>query len=156
MDRTKELEDTFVKKFGVPVDSEVGLQKLIRAFCVMAQCKLDVEGVGFVKSVPPPIATPELQELMKLVEDHRSHGAAAQGTGGGQCEIPGRGKEENGGGAPAGQGRVAESPGAQCKTPIGPCQSAGPVRTAVAQRGTGPRVRVALPGQGEVHRCHVG
>ena len=66
MDRRKEWEDTFVKKFGVPVDSEVGLPKMIGAFCVMAQCNLDVEGVGFVKSAPPQTATPELQ---KLVED---------------------------------------------------------------------------------------
>ena len=29
----------------------------------------DVEGVGFVKSAPPPAPAPELQELKKLVED---------------------------------------------------------------------------------------
>ena len=50
MDRRKEWEATFTKKFGVPVDGEVGLPKMIGAFCVMAQCGLDVEGVGFVKS----------------------------------------------------------------------------------------------------------
>ena len=66
-----EWEDTFVKKFGVPVDSEVGLPKMIGAFCIMAQCSLDVEGVGFVKSAPPPTATPELQELKQVVEDQR-------------------------------------------------------------------------------------
>ena len=69
MDRRKEWGDTFVKKFGVPVDGEVGLTKRIGAFCVMAQCSLDVEGVGFVKSAPPPAPAPELQELKKLVED---------------------------------------------------------------------------------------
>ena len=36
MDRRKEWEDTFVKKFGVPVGGEVGLPKMIGAFCVMA------------------------------------------------------------------------------------------------------------------------
>ena len=71
MERRKEWEDTFVKKFGVPVDSEVGLLKRIGAFCVMAQCSLDVEGVGFVKSAPPPTPTLELQGLKKLVEDQR-------------------------------------------------------------------------------------
>ena len=71
LDRRKEWEDTIVKKFGVPVDSEGGLPKMIGAFCVMAQCSLDVEGVGFVKSAPPQSATPELQELKKLVEDQR-------------------------------------------------------------------------------------
>ena len=40
MDRRKEWEDTFVKKFGVPVDSEVGLPKMIGAFCVMARCSM--------------------------------------------------------------------------------------------------------------------
>ena len=69
MERRKEWEDTFTKKFGVPVDGEVGLPKMIGAFCVMAQCNLDVEGVGFVKTAPPPAPTPELQELKKLVED---------------------------------------------------------------------------------------
>ena len=53
LERRKEWEDTFVKKFGVPVESEVGLPKMIGAFCVMAQCSLDVDGVGFVKSAPP-------------------------------------------------------------------------------------------------------
>ena len=72
MDRRKEWEDTFVQKVGVPVDSEVGLPKMIGAFCVMAQCCLHVEGVGFVKSSPPQTATPELQELKKLVEDLRT------------------------------------------------------------------------------------
>ena len=71
MDRRKEWEDTFVKKFGVPVDSEVGLPKMIGAFCVMAHCSLNVEGVGFVKSAPPPAPALELQELKKLVEDQR-------------------------------------------------------------------------------------
>ena len=60
MDRRKEWEDTFTKKFGVPVDGEVGLPKMIRAFCVMAQCSPDVEGVGFVKTAPPPTPVPEL------------------------------------------------------------------------------------------------
>ena len=69
MDRRKEWEDTFVKKFGVQVDAEVGLPKMIGAFCVMAQCSLDVEGVSFVKSAPPPAPAPELQESKKLVED---------------------------------------------------------------------------------------
>ena len=69
LERRKEWEDTFVKKFGVPVDNEVGLPKMIGAFGVMAQCSLDVEGVGFVKSAPPQSSTPELQELKKLVED---------------------------------------------------------------------------------------
>ena len=53
MDRRKEWEDTFIKKFGVPVDGEVGLPQMIGAFCVMAQCSLDVEGVVFVKSHHP-------------------------------------------------------------------------------------------------------
>ena len=69
MDRRKEWERTFVKKFGVPVDSEVGLPKMIGAFCLMAQCSLDVEGVGFVKMALPPAPVPQLQELKKLVED---------------------------------------------------------------------------------------
>ena len=60
-----------MKKFGVPVDSEVGLPTMIGAFYVMAQCSLHVEGVGFVKSAPPQTAIPELQELKKLVEDER-------------------------------------------------------------------------------------
>ena len=71
MDRRKEWEDTFVKKFGVPVNGEVGLPKMVGPFCVMAQCSLDVEGVGFVKSAPPPAPAPELQVLKKLVEDER-------------------------------------------------------------------------------------
>ena len=54
MHRRKEWEDTFIKKFGVPVDGEVELPKMIAAFCVMAQCSLDLEGVGFVKSAPVP------------------------------------------------------------------------------------------------------
>ena len=84
MDRRKEWEDTFVKKFGVPVDSEVGLPKMIGAFCVMAQCSLDVEVVGFVKSAPPQNATPELQELKKLVEDQRM---AMEGLGKELAEV---------------------------------------------------------------------
>ena len=60
MDRRKEWEDTFVKKFGVLVDSEPGIPKMIGAFCALVQCSLDVEGVGFVKSTPPQNATPEL------------------------------------------------------------------------------------------------
>ena len=71
MDRRKEWEDTFTKKFGVPVDGEVGLPKMIGAFCVMAQCSLDVEGVGFVKTAPPPTPALEPQELKKVVEDQR-------------------------------------------------------------------------------------
>ena len=47
----------------------MGLSKLIGAFCVRAQCSLDVEGLGFVRSPPPKTATQELQELKKLVED---------------------------------------------------------------------------------------
>ena len=35
MDRRKEWEETFVKKFAVPGDGEVGLPKMIGAFCVM-------------------------------------------------------------------------------------------------------------------------
>ena len=66
MNRRKEWEDTFTKKIGVPVDGEVGLPKMIGAFYVMAQCSLDVEGVGFVKTAPPPALAPELQELKKL------------------------------------------------------------------------------------------
>ena len=46
--------------------------KISGAFCVMARCTLDVEGLGFVKSAPPPpTPTLELQELKKLVEDQR-------------------------------------------------------------------------------------
>ena len=56
LQRRKEWEDTFMKKFAVRVDSEVGLPEMIGAFCVMA---------------PPPNSTPELQELKKLVEDQR-------------------------------------------------------------------------------------
>ena len=61
------------QKFRVPVDGEVGLPKMIGAVCVMAQCSLDVEGVGFMKTAPAPTLTlaPELQELKKLVEDQR-------------------------------------------------------------------------------------
>ena len=71
MERRSEWEDTFTKKFGVPVDGEVGLPKMIGAFCVMAQCSLDVEGVGFVKTAPPQAPAPKLQEWKKLVEDRR-------------------------------------------------------------------------------------
>ena len=53
MDRRKEMEDMFVKNFGVPLESEVLLPTMIGAFGVMAQCSLNVEGVGFVKSWPP-------------------------------------------------------------------------------------------------------
>ena len=76
MDRRKEWEERFITKFGVPVDSEVGLPKIIGGFCAMAQCSLDVEGVGFVKSAPPPAPAPELRELKKLVEDQ---GTAMEG-----------------------------------------------------------------------------
>ena len=48
----------------------------------MAQCSLDVEGVGFVKSAPPPTATPELQESNKLMEDQRM---AIEGLRGEDC-----------------------------------------------------------------------
>ena len=51
--RRKEWEDSFTQKFEVPLDSEVGLPKMIRAFCVMAQCELGVEGVEFVQPTPP-------------------------------------------------------------------------------------------------------
>ena len=71
MDKRKGWEDTLTKKFGLPVDAEVGLPKMIGAFCVMAQCSLDVEGVGFVKTAPRRTPAPELQELKKLVEDRR-------------------------------------------------------------------------------------
>ena len=54
MERRNEWEDTFIKKFGVLVYGEVGLPKMIGPFCVMAPSTHDVEGVGFVKSVPPP------------------------------------------------------------------------------------------------------
>ena len=69
MDRRKEWECTFVKKLGVPVDGEVGLPRMIGAFCVMPHCSLDVEGVGFVKSAPPPAPALEVHELKKLSED---------------------------------------------------------------------------------------
>ena len=69
MDRRKEWDDTFTKKFGVPADGELGLPSMIGAFCVMAQCSPHVEGVGFVKTAPPPTPAPELQELKKLVEE---------------------------------------------------------------------------------------
>ena len=84
MDGRKEWGDTFVKKFAVPVDSEVGLPTLVAAFCVMAQCRLDVEGVSFVKPAPPPTPT-ELQALNKLVEDQCIYGlgGAVQEGGGG-------------------------------------------------------------------------
>ena len=52
--RRAEWEDSFTKKYAVPLDSEVGLLKMIAAFCVMAQCDLDVEGVGFVRAAQPP------------------------------------------------------------------------------------------------------
>ena len=71
MDRRKEWEDTVVKKFRVPVDSEVGLRKMICALCVMAHCSLDLEEVDFVKLAHPSPPTLELQELKTLVEDHR-------------------------------------------------------------------------------------
>ena len=51
--RRKEWEDAFVQKFEVPLDNEVGVPNMIGAFCVMAQCELDVEGVRFVQLVPP-------------------------------------------------------------------------------------------------------
>ena len=44
-----------------------------------------------------------------------SAGNAAHGTGEGQCEVPSRGKEENGMGVLAEQGRVAESQGLAAK-----------------------------------------
>ena len=71
LERRKKWEDTFVKKFGVPVDSQVGVPKMIGAFCVMVQCSLDVDEVGFVKLAPPQSSAPDLQELKKLVEDQR-------------------------------------------------------------------------------------
>ena len=37
----------------------------------MAHCSLDVEGVGFVTTAPPPTPAPELQELKKPVADQR-------------------------------------------------------------------------------------
>ena len=60
MDRRKEWEDTFTQKFWVPVDGEVGLPKMLGAFYVMAECSLDVERVGFVKTALPPTPAPEL------------------------------------------------------------------------------------------------
>ena len=42
-----------MKKFEVPLHSEVGLPKMIGAFCVMAQREQDMEGVGFMQPVPP-------------------------------------------------------------------------------------------------------
>ena len=71
LDRRKKWEKRFVKKFGVPLDSAGGISKMIRAFCVVAQCNLDVEGVGLVKWTPPPGSAAEVQELKKLVEDQR-------------------------------------------------------------------------------------
>ena len=50
--RRKEWEDAFMKKLEVLLDSEVGLPKMIGAFCVMVQCELDVERVGSVQPVP--------------------------------------------------------------------------------------------------------
>ena len=52
-ERKKELEDTFMKKVAVPVHNMVGLPKMMGAFCIMAQCSLDMQGVEFVKFVPP-------------------------------------------------------------------------------------------------------
>ena len=69
MDRRKEWRDRFTKKFGVPVGEEVGLPRMIGAFCVMAQCRRYVERVGFVKMAPPTAPAPEVQESKKLVED---------------------------------------------------------------------------------------
>ena len=60
LERRKEWEDSFTKKFGVPVDGDLGLPKTIGALCVMAQCNLDVEGVGFVKTAPHPALVREL------------------------------------------------------------------------------------------------
>ena len=71
MDSRKELEGTFTKKFGVPVNGEVGLPKILGAFCVMGHCSLDVEGLASVKTSPPPTPVPELQELNKMVKDQR-------------------------------------------------------------------------------------
>ena len=71
LERRKEWEDTFIKKFGVPLDSEVGFPKMIGDFRVMAQCELDVEGVGFVQPTPPRRSRQELQELKKQVGDQR-------------------------------------------------------------------------------------
>ena len=65
------MEDIFTKRFGMPVNGEVGLPKMIGVFCVMAQCSLDVEGVGFVKMAPLRTPAPEVHELKKLVEDQR-------------------------------------------------------------------------------------
>ena len=76
MDRRKEWEDTFVKKFGVSVDGDVGLTKIIGAFGVMVQCSLYVVGVGFVKSAPSPAPAPELQELKKLAMEGPRKGLA--------------------------------------------------------------------------------
>ena len=42
-----------------------------RSILCAAQCSLDVEGVRFVNTAPPPAPAPELQELKKLVEDQR-------------------------------------------------------------------------------------
>ena len=52
LDRRKEWEDTFVKKFGVPVDSDVGLPKMIGAFCVMAHYGRGGSGFREVSAAP--------------------------------------------------------------------------------------------------------
>ena len=41
------------EKFGARADSDVGLPKMMRAFCVMPQSSLDVQGLGFFKSGNP-------------------------------------------------------------------------------------------------------
>ena len=92
MDRKKEWEDSLTKRFGVPLDGEVGLPKMIGAFCVMSQCSLDVEGSGFREDG----TTPDASTWAAGVEQAggrppHGHGGAEQGVGGGQREILGRG-----------------------------------------------------------------
>ena len=58
MDGRKEWEDTFVKKFGVPVDGEVGLPKMIGVFlrdgAVQPRC--GGSGLRDVGTTPSPSA----------------------------------------------------------------------------------------------------
>ena len=107
-------------------------------------------------SAPPPAPAPELQELKKLVEDQRM---AMEGLRKESAEVSAKSRaaaKRKMVEVPQWQGGAAEGPGAGRQAPMGICKPAGLIHTAMAQRSAGPRVRVALPGQGQIHTCHSG
>ena len=110
LDRPKEWEDAFVKKFGVTVDSEEGLPKMIGAFLRPGAVQSGSRWSGFREAS----ATPERHTRASGAEEAGGgptygNGGAAQGAGGGECKVSGHGKDENGGGAPIVKLSVAEN-----------------------------------------------